>query len=170
MLKPLSAVHEKPNTVIFLSPSHLHSVTVPYVRINSNLEGIGTAYAFRNPSKKALNLEISGGLRLYNFDPKAPFEIVIFTKSPDGGAKTVLRYSGESDLFSLADKKGQKEWYLRLDNDVMLNPGAELVFAVIDRSIGKKTIPHGQAVRLCYDPGVNKPQQLPGIIIRSEIQ
>lgn len=131
-------------------------------------EGHGMAFSFKNPSKKELELELDGSLRLYSFDPEKPFQLFLFTRDASGKTTVISSSADEDAIVEIREKKSTR-YYFRLSADVKLAPGAKVYAALTDKSMtaldGRKT-----KMVFCLNEGRRKAAFVPCFILRSPIQ
>ena len=135
--------------------------------LRNNGEGSGIAFSFTNPSKKELDLELDGSLRLY-YDSPSGCRIFVYTQTPDGQIQEIAD-SAKPDSIIPVTRSKKTVYYLRLSSDVKLAPGARLYFAFLDLDIGKLTGKKTRTV-FCLNEGIRKPQFIPNFILRSPIR
>ena len=169
-LEGMKAKINNKGMAVFSTPKNSINFNRTYGSIFNNSEGIGFALSFVNPSKADMNLEIDGSLRLYHYDPKAPFHVYVYTLDQEGKREEVISTVKNPDLvYTVKFKNSQTpSYYFRYTADAKLKPGAELVTAFIDKGI-KKSRTSWPAVKTCLNEGVGR-QYLPKVILKSEIR
>lgn len=127
----------------------------------------GIAFSFRNPSGKALELELDGSLRLYSYDPAKPYQLFVFTVDRDGKRKVI---SSSADKEAIWENKypGGSLYYFHLSADVRLEKGAQLFVALVDRYL-TELAPGKVKTVFCLNEGRRNRIYVPCFILRSPL-
>ena len=127
----------------------------------------GIAFSFRNPSGKALELELDGSLRLYSYDPEKPFQLFVFTMDAEGKRKVI---SSSADREAIWENKypGGSVYYFHLSADVRLEKGEQVFVALVDRYLSELSPGKVKPV-FCLNEGRRKRIYVPCFILRSPL-